>query len=91
MTSFAKTFTVGKIVIDGEFNFNSCQVSTDVKGGVGQTRNRYVYRIKSVEIPRERNKQRKHPVSNDELRTYRGLAGKLMDVRSGVPFPKQLL
>lgn len=50
--------TIGKIVIDEMFNFNGCEVSQDSDGNVGFTMQRYVYRIKAIDISRERKKQR---------------------------------
>lgn len=67
MEVLSTNFTVGKVVLNDKFNFNGCEVYQDKTDNIVLTMKRYTYRIKPIQISRERNKRRTELVSQNEI------------------------
>lgn len=58
MTTLARTYTVGKIVVKQNFDFNGREISQDMTGNIRLTMRTFVECIRPIDISRMRNKQR---------------------------------
>lgn len=79
-----KRFEVGKIIIDGKFLFNGCEIEQDTEGSILMSMRSYMSQLTEISLTRERRKQPKEPASAVEITAFRSLAGTLLWLGKGV-------
>lgn len=77
-------FEVGKIVIDGKFLFNGCEIEQDASGSIQMSMRSYMTQLAEINLTRERRKQLDAPASENEITAFRSLAGTLLWLGKGV-------
>lgn len=84
MDRLQERFTVGKVVGDGRFHFNGCEIEQDKHGNIRKSMMRYLDRLRPITITRTRRKQRRAHTTADATKSYRALAGTLLYLGNGV-------
>lgn len=78
MEDLKKDFDVGKIRIGNHFTFNGCEVSIDADRNVTLSMEKYIRRLKPLQVSRARRHEPAERTDEREEAEYRSLAGTLM-------------
>ena len=70
-------FKVGKTILEGNMNFNGAVVQQDASGNITLSMEAYMERAEPIPLERDRRKNQESPLTPEELKQYRGLAGVL--------------
>ena len=77
-------FQIGKEVVDQKFLFDGCEIEQYKDESIKMSMHRYIDRINLISISRQRRKQMNEPVTEEEKKQYRSLAGTLLYLGNGV-------
>lgn len=79
-----KRFEVGKVIIDGKFLFNGCEIEQDERGSVRMSMNGYMSQLQEIPLSKERKRQPDEAATEREVTQFRSLAGTLLWLGKGV-------
>lgn len=79
-----KPFIVGKTVVDKKAYFDGCEIEQSSDGSIRMSMLRYLERLKSITVSRNRRRKRDEKATDEEVKQYSSLASTLMYLGNGV-------